>query len=136
MFNNHELYKYGFLSCANCIHKKGDNDCKRGYRTCSFEPVNWNLYIQVVLNNLKLSNIPATKTDKLIRSNKGEGYLDDLVQDAFYVELVNDCIWLLRHNQIAYCFSLSQLIDILKYVPDLQCTYDRSSNCFTLFMKS
>ena len=67
MFNNHELYKYGFLSCANCIHKKGDSDCKRGYRTCSFEPVNWNLYIQVVLNNLKLSNIPATKTDKLIR---------------------------------------------------------------------
>ena len=66
---------------------------------------------------------------------KGEGRIlttEELIN--FYVELVNDAIYLLKHKQIANCFSLTQLIDILKFVPNLEVTYDKESNCFTLYV--
>lgn len=131
-FSNNELYIYGFLSCANCIHSQGDSNCKREYKTCSFEPDNWNSYMQVVINNLKLANQPIINTSKLLRTNTTNN--DTVTKDTFYIELVNDAIYLLNHKQIANCFSLTQLIDILKFVPNLEATYDKESNCFTLYI--
>ena len=101
-FNNNELYLYGFLSCANCIHSQGDSKCIREYKTCSFEPDNRNQYMQVVITNLKLANQPIVNSSKLLRTNTTN---DDIsIKNTFYVELVNDAIYLLKHKQIANCF--------------------------------
>ena len=89
--------------------------------------------MKVVLNNLKLSNKPSTKEKKLHRTNRLKDYYDTEIPDVYYVELVNDCIWMLNHNQITYCFSLAQVIDILRYVPNIEISYIRDCNCFCMF---
>lgn len=129
MFSNNELYKYGFLSCSNCKYKQGEDGCNRDSKFCTFEPDNWEQYMNIVINNLKLANKQDTNAKKLVKSHTTTY---DRNVDSSYTDLVNDAIWLLNHKQDAYCFSLTQLIDILKYIPNLDATYSEKYNCFLL----
>jgi len=136
MFNNHELWRYGFIDCHSCKYCQDKVFCKRRSRTCNFCPHDWNLYINICINNLRLTTESITKQTKLQRTNKENAVSFDgwygFTADTYYVELVNDTLWLLRHHQTAYVFSLDHIVDVLKFEPDIRVTYDVTSNSFAL----
>lgn len=136
MFSVHELWKYGFIDCNSCIYQQGKVQCKRKSRRCNFCPENWDVYLNICINNLRLATEINTKQDKLYRNNSYKSislYDDDVItSDMYYVQLVNDSLWLLRHNQTAFVFSLDHIADILRFEPDVKVTYLLGSNSFAL----
>lgn len=136
MFNNHELWRYGFIDCNSCMYRQDRIFCKRKSRTCAFHPYDWNLYMNICINNLRLITDRNTKQTQLQRTNKINAATFDgwcgFTSDTFYVELVNDSLWLIRHGRTAYVFSLDHIVDILRFEPDVKVTYLQSSNSFAL----
>ena len=40
--------------------------------------------------------------------------------DQYYLGLVNDSLWLIRHQQPCYIFNMQTLKDILRFEPDIE----------------
>ena len=59
---------------------------------------------------------------------------DAFILDVFYVQLVNDSLYLIRHNQCAFVFSLYHIVDILRYEPDISVTYLPDANTFCIWL--
>lgn len=137
MFNNHELWKYGFIDCESCIHCQDRVFCKRKSRTCNFCPEDWNIYINLIINNLRLTITPITKHTKLFRTTRyrpTSSVSEELfTADMFYVELINDSLHLIRTGHYAYVFSLDHIVDILRFEPDVNVYYDKDVNSFKLW---
>lgn len=133
MFSSRELHHYNLPTCLYCIHRNGDVMCKKQTKQCDFEPEDWNKYIEIVVNTLKLQNVPDTKRKKLTRTvqkEPGTTAEGDFTSDTYYCQLVNDSLWLLRHKQGAYVFSLSHIKDILRYESDIIVSYMPKYNSF------
>lgn len=44
----------------------------------------------------------------------------DTTLDQYYLGLVNDSLWLIRHQQPCYIFNMQTLKDILRFEPDIE----------------
>lgn len=138
MFDARELWKFGCLDCGYCQYSNNSELCCRKGRRCNFTPENWDAFITVVVNNLKLT-IQPSKTKHIIRTNRyrpSTGVYDDaFTQDQFYVQLVNDSLKLIRKNQPAYVFSLYHIVDILRFERDIDIKYIPEANSFCITKK-
>ena len=135
MFSSRELVHYNLPMCPYCVHQTDTDMCCRKNKWCNFVPQNWNSYIQLVVNNLKLQSVPCRDRKMLIRNAKkqdGTVAEGNFTLDTYYCQLVNDSLWLLRHGQCAYVFSLSHIIDILRFEPDIEVQYLVDSNSFCI----
>lgn len=137
MFGNHELWKYGCIDCESCIYYQDKVFCKRQSRTCNFKPTNWNTYLNIVINNLRLTIEPITRQNRLYRLGHYEQNTDNFSEvytaDMYYTQLINDSLHLIRSGHCAYVFSLSHIIDILKFEPYVRIYYDEESNSFSVW---
>lgn len=135
MFNAQELWRFGCLDCGYCQFSDDSEQCCRKGRNCNFTPYDWNSFIQVVVNSLRLIVEPSTNK-KLVRTNRYRpmnGIYDDaFTQDQFYVQIVNDSLYCLRHGFPAYVFSLYHIVDILKFEPNIRVRYIPEANSFCL----
>lgn len=135
MFSSRELIHYNLPMCPYCIYEHGSSICSCKNKSCNFTPENWNAYIQLVINTLKLRTIPdkgSMLKRYAKRSPAGSVTDGDFTSDTYYCQLINDSLYLIRHHECAYVFSLSHIIDILKFEPDIDAHYIPSSNSFRI----
>lgn len=131
MFSNRELWQFGFLDCDYCIYQRNSKLCHRHSRTCNFCPQDWDLFISVVITNLRMCVPKETKKSYLTmcRSDK-----DTILQNWFYTQLVNDSLKEIRKGNVAYVFSLYHIRDIIRFEPNISVHYIPSANTFSVIL--
>lgn len=123
---SNDLHSCGVpYSCDQCVMKKS---CYQYGNTCiKFYPENMDYFVQEAITYLK-ENTPISKDKKLIRrvgTSAGIGITcDNTTLDEYYVRLINDTLSEIRHGNVGYLFSLSQIKDLLRFERDITVKYD------------
>ena len=87
-----------------------------------FDPLDVDTYCANIESYLKEHNKPSNKHRMTIRAIKdtthGITYDCDSLNN-YYVQMINDDIKVLKSGGTAYVFKISQIKDLMRYLPDL-----------------
>lgn len=89
-----------------------------------FEFLNDDDFENIVLPYLRKMIVPCEKrrlSYKILKS-RGVVYRDaDSSLDEYYVSMINDTLKCIRSGETAYLFSLEQVVEILRFEPNVNC---------------
>lgn len=116
----------GIQSCKNCVFGEkncqkdaSDNGCKH------FTPIDPDEYSECIMTILRDNNMP-TNDHRLRRTYiKSRFAHDDNIrtQDEYYVKYINDVLFCIRHKKYDFCYSISQLEELMRFEPDLEAIF-------------
>lgn len=113
------LDKLKFYDCCDFCIK--DHQCKHEITYDCFITLNNKDFTDKVLELLKKQNTPSKKLFLTRQRSKNISFNDGIATlDSYYVSMINDSIRSLRAGKIAYLFNWNQIIEILRYVPDIK----------------
>lgn len=130
-----------FCKCSNCTYSEDICSEEVNGQGCEYyemaDCLNINDKISIVRDYIK-SLGSGLVGKKLTRSvyrcvNMGITYDDINSIDHYYVNLINDCLYNIRHRKNAWVFNLDQLAEIFRFEPDVQVTYDEDDGVFYLW---
>lgn len=137
MFGPKDIKDCNLPMCLYCRYYQ--TKCKNRltstyFSNCSFDPVDIQKYIQIMVNTLKLQNVPVTNSTRVksINAVSKNSCTDKEPIYYYYNQFIRDSVRELRRNHSCYVFSLKHIKEILPYCPNINVIYSPESNCFTL----
>lgn len=130
-----------FNKCDDCFFN--DNVCREEVdgQGCEYFDLavdkNINNKIEMIRTYIKsLGNHLVGK--RLTRKYQNYGHMGvtydgDISLDHYYLGLINDCLYSIRHKQTAWVFNLDQLAEIFRFEPNVEVTYDEDDGVFYLW---